>query len=87
MGECAHVRAWLRPSRQTSLTEGQVETLEFKRYFFDAAGQRISPWHDVPLQPAGATDDVFNFICEIPKGCVRMCAPVGEGASVSLLWG
>jgi hypothetical protein len=44
--------------------------LEFKRFFFDRSGNRISPWHDIPLQPEGAAADVFNFICEIPKGWV-----------------
>jgi inorganic pyrophosphatase len=40
--------------------------------FFTAgagAGARyISPWHDIPLSPAGANPAIFNFVCEIPRG-------------------
>ena len=29
-----------------------------------AAGQSISPWHDIPLHAEGG---LLNFVCEIPK--------------------
>lgn len=33
------------------------------------AQQVLSPWHDLPLRPAGEADPaVFNFVCEIPRG-------------------
>lgn len=45
--------------------EGEVYTLAYKA-FFTSAGKRFSPWHDIPLR----TDrtNVFNFVCEIPRG-------------------
>ncbi|XVE48662.1 hypothetical protein DITRI_Ditri01bG0020400 [Diplodiscus trichospermus] len=44
--------------------EGQPETLEYRVFFEDASGKKISPWHDVPLHLG---DGVFNFVVEIPK--------------------
>jgi inorganic pyrophosphatase len=41
---------------------GDAGTESF-RVFFDEAGKKISPWHDIPLK-AG---DLFNFVNEIPK--------------------
>ena len=55
---------------QTTESTGEAGTLQFKRYFKATGGGRVSPWHDVPLQPAGFPTDVFNFVCEIPKGYV-----------------
>ncbi|XP_038971635.1 soluble inorganic pyrophosphatase 6, chloroplastic-like isoform X2 [Phoenix dactylifera] len=43
---------------------GQPETLDYRAFFLDVSGKRISPWHDVPLHLG---DGVFNFIVEIPK--------------------
>jgi len=31
-----------------------------------ASGRVLSPWHDLPLRPAGAPAGVVNFLCEIP---------------------
>ncbi|XP_021287154.1 soluble inorganic pyrophosphatase 6, chloroplastic-like [Herrania umbratica] len=44
--------------------EGQPETLDYRVFFEDTSGTKISPWHDVPLHMG---DGVFNFIVEIPK--------------------
>nr|GMD07224.1 soluble inorganic pyrophosphatase 6, chloroplastic-like [Ipomoea batatas]GMD08788.1 soluble inorganic pyrophosphatase 6, chloroplastic-like [Ipomoea batatas] len=44
--------------------EGQPETLDYRVFFVDNSGKRVSPWHDVPLHLG---DGVFNFIVEIPK--------------------
>ncbi|XP_010943167.1 soluble inorganic pyrophosphatase 6, chloroplastic [Elaeis guineensis] len=44
--------------------EGQPETLDYRVFFLDGSGKKISPWHDVPLHLG---DGVFNFIVEIPK--------------------
>ncbi|KAI3448210.1 hypothetical protein Pfo_004875 [Paulownia fortunei] len=51
------------PQVQTK-EEGQPETLEYRVFFLDNSGKKISPWHDIPLHLGGG---VFNFIVEIPK--------------------
>jgi len=45
---------------------GQEETLEY-RLFFEDEGKKISPWHDIPLYPAGQPG-LLNFVVEIPRG-------------------
>ncbi|WCJ18130.1 Inorganic pyrophosphatase [Euphorbia peplus] len=44
--------------------EGQPETLDYRVFFLDHSGKKVSPWHDIPLNLG---DGVFNFIVEIPK--------------------
>ncbi|GER43285.1 inorganic pyrophosphatase [Striga asiatica] len=44
--------------------EGLPETLDYRVFFLDDSGKKISPWHDIPLHLG---DGVFNFIVEIPK--------------------
>uniref|UniRef100_A0A7N0V173 inorganic diphosphatase n=1 Tax=Kalanchoe fedtschenkoi TaxID=63787 RepID=A0A7N0V173_KALFE len=44
--------------------EGQAETLDYRVFFVDQGGKKVSPWHDIPLSLG---DGVFNFIVEIPK--------------------
>ncbi|CAL5434222.1 unnamed protein product [Camellia sinensis] len=44
--------------------EGQPQTLDFRVFFLDNSGKKVSPWHDIPLR---LDDGVFNFIVEIPK--------------------
>ncbi|GAV65111.1 Pyrophosphatase domain-containing protein [Cephalotus follicularis] len=44
--------------------EGQPETLDYRVFFLDNSGKRVSPWHDIPLRLGGG---VFNFVVEIPK--------------------
>ncbi|CAM8946297.1 unnamed protein product [Rhodiola kirilowii] len=44
--------------------EGQAETLDYRVFFVDQAGKKVSPWHDIPLSLG---DGVFNCIVEIPK--------------------
>ncbi|KAJ6846818.1 soluble inorganic pyrophosphatase 6, chloroplastic [Iris pallida] len=44
--------------------QGQPETLDYRVFFLDQSGKKVSPWHDIPLQLG---DGVFNFIVEIPK--------------------
>ncbi|KAE9595045.1 hypothetical protein Lal_00041254 [Lupinus albus] len=44
--------------------DGQPETLDYRVFFHDQSGKKVSPWHDIPLQLG---DGVFNFIVEIPK--------------------
>ncbi|GFP86831.1 soluble inorganic pyrophosphatase 1 chloroplastic [Phtheirospermum japonicum] len=51
------------PQIQTQ-EEGQPETLDYRVFFLDNSGKKISPWHDIPLHLG---DGVFNFIVEIPK--------------------
>jgi len=45
-------------------TEGNAD---FRVYFKNREGKRISPWHDIPLYADGECKTV-NFICEMPKG-------------------
>jgi len=44
---------------------GEEGTASFRRFFLDASGQEISPWHDLPLE-AGA-DGEYWMVTEIPK--------------------
>nr|ATJ00692.1 soluble inorganic pyrophosphatase 8 [Hevea brasiliensis] len=44
--------------------EGQPETLDYRVFFLDNSGKKVSPWHDIPLHLG---DGVFNFVVEIPK--------------------
>jgi len=49
----------------TTRTEGKEGTLEY-RLFFEKDGQRISPFHDIPLE-ADSASGIFNMVVEIPK--------------------
>ncbi|ESQ31433.1 hypothetical protein EUTSA_v10004681mg [Eutrema salsugineum] len=51
------------PQVQTT-QEGQSETLDYRVFFQDGSGKKVSPWHDIPLHLG---DGVFHFIVEIPK--------------------
>ncbi|XP_057433528.1 soluble inorganic pyrophosphatase 6, chloroplastic-like [Lotus japonicus] len=44
--------------------EGQPQSLDYRAFFVDQSGNKVSPWHDIPLQLGGG---VFNFVVEIPK--------------------
>ncbi|KAH7517702.1 hypothetical protein FEM48_Zijuj09G0092400 [Ziziphus jujuba var. spinosa] len=44
--------------------QGQPETLDYRVFFVDNSGKKISPWHDIPLHLG---DGAFNFVVEIPK--------------------
>ncbi|KAK9110813.1 hypothetical protein Sjap_018873 [Stephania japonica] len=44
--------------------EGLPETLDYRVFFLDTSGKKVSPWHDIPLHLG---DGVFNFVVEIPK--------------------
>eukprot|EP00928_Gymnodinium_smaydae_P006222 TRINITY_DN1217_c0_g1_i1.p1 TRINITY_DN1217_c0_g1~~TRINITY_DN1217_c0_g1_i1.p1 ORF type:complete len:825 (-),score=209.87 TRINITY_DN1217_c0_g1_i1:285-2759(-) len=50
-------------SKITTVTEGDITSRRY-RVHFELDGQRISPWHDIPLKN---DDGTFNFLCEIPK--------------------
>lgn len=56
-------RAIYKPEVQVK-EEGLPETLDYRVFFVDKSGKKVSPWHDIPLQLG---TDVFNFIVEIPK--------------------
>jgi len=43
---------------------------DYRLFFQDAAGNTISPWHDIPLY-ADEAAGVLNFVNEIPKGAVE----------------
>ncbi|KAM0031693.1 putative inorganic diphosphatase [Helianthus debilis subsp. tardiflorus] len=55
--------ALYRPDVQIK-EEGLPETLDYRVFFLDNSGKKVSPWHDIPLHVG---DGTFNFICEIPK--------------------
>ncbi|GAB2292068.1 Soluble inorganic pyrophosphatase 6, chloroplastic [Dionaea muscipula] len=57
-------RAVYNPELIQVKEEGQPQTLDYRVFFLDNSGKKISPWHDVPLNPGNG---VFNFIVEIPK--------------------
>jgi inorganic pyrophosphatase len=47
--------------------EGEKDTMAFRVFFKNQSGDRISPWHDIPLRNTDVPDS-FNFINEIPVG-------------------
>mmetsp|Transcript_3024 Transcript_3024/g.8553 ORF Transcript_3024/g.8553 Transcript_3024/m.8553 type:complete len:294 (-) Transcript_3024:112-993(-) len=55
------------PLAVTTVSEGQEGTASFRRFFVSPSGERISPWHDLPLD----TDDGKPFekwmVVEIPR--------------------
>ena len=57
----------------SNVVVGAPNTFEYKQYFTDDAGAKISPWHDISLKPTGAAADVFNMVTEISKmGTAKM---------------
>eukprot|EP00252_Welwitschia_mirabilis_P016899 TRINITY_DN37644_c0_g1_i1.p1 TRINITY_DN37644_c0_g1~~TRINITY_DN37644_c0_g1_i1.p1 ORF type:complete len:305 (-),score=54.22 TRINITY_DN37644_c0_g1_i1:159-1073(-) len=56
--------------------EGLSETLDYRVFFYDKSGRKISPWHDIPLQSGNG---IFNFVAEIPKeSSAKMEVATGE---------
>jgi len=49
------------------VVSGTPETLEYKMFFEDLHGSKMSPWHDIPLFPPRAPG-LLNFVVEIPRG-------------------
>lgn len=45
---------------------GSLYTLEYNAYYKNAAGEVISPWHDIPLW-ADEAAGVVNMVCEVPR--------------------
>ena len=57
------------PRPQALRAEGEPGTLEYALYYVDGkTGDKVSPWHSIPLRPPGRQYGVYRFICEIPKG-------------------
>ncbi|KAK6916242.1 Inorganic pyrophosphatase [Dillenia turbinata] len=56
-------RALYKPE-EIQIKEGQPETLDYRVFFLDHSGKKVSSWHDIPLHLG---DGVFNFVVEIPK--------------------
>jgi inorganic pyrophosphatase len=50
----------------TTTSAGEEGTTDY-RLFFVKDGQKISPWHDIPLF-ADKEKHIFNYVCEIPRG-------------------
>lgn len=69
-----HNKTWLPYARQfvhpavdsTGESIGTYGQTDFKYYFTNATGAKISPWHDIPL--FSEDEQALNFIVEIPKG-------------------
>jgi len=56
------------PSRVTTEMVGEMGTHEYRRFFKDAAsGERISPWHDIPLHTGASTPAELWMVTEISK--------------------
>jgi len=56
-------------SLQAFHVEGEPGTLSYALYFTNGVtGEKLSPWHDIPLRPVGAAYGTYRFVCEIPKG-------------------
>ncbi|CAH0485186.1 unnamed protein product [Peronospora farinosa] len=50
-------------------SEGTFGRTDYKLYFKNDKGEKISPWHDIPLYLTDSKDNSsYNFIVEIPKG-------------------
>lgn len=48
-----------------ALPAGAEGTLEYRVFFANQRGERISPWHSIPLFADGG---LLNMVCEIPRG-------------------
>lgn len=46
---------------------GSANSLEYRLFLENSAGQVISPFHDVPLYPNPADTSIVNFFIEIPR--------------------
>lgn len=57
-------RAIYRPENLVPKEQGLPQTLDYRVFFVDNSGKKVSPWHDIPLHLG---DGVFNFVVEIPK--------------------
>ncbi|CEG44432.1 sulfate adenylyltransferase [Plasmopara halstedii] len=59
----------LLDTSRSLMLEGTFGRTDFKLYFKNETGEKISPWHDISLHEVDLIDhEVFNFIVEIPKG-------------------
>jgi 3'-phosphoadenosine 5'-phosphosulfate synthase len=47
-------------------SEGTFGRTDYKLHFKNDKGEKISPWHDIPLH--ATANSSYNFIVEIPKG-------------------
>lgn len=49
--------------------QGQADAEDFALYYADDSGERVSPWHDIPLVNSSHSNDTYyNFVVEIPRG-------------------
>ncbi len=58
------LNAIYNPLQVQTKEDGQPETLDYRVFFHENSGKKISPWHDIPLHLG---DGAFNFVVEIPK--------------------
>lgn len=50
----------------TTVTRGSENTLEYRLFYKNAAGEIISPFHDIPCYVEGQ-DKVYNMVVEVPR--------------------
>ena len=57
----------------STVVEGETGTESYRQFFTDDSGAKISPWHDIALQPEGAGAATYNMVTEITKyGTAKM---------------
>ncbi len=49
---------------------GTPDTPDYRVFFYNTAGKKISPWHDIALTEPGTRIEqgVLRYVVEIPKG-------------------
>ncbi|KAG9133397.1 hypothetical protein Leryth_024112 [Lithospermum erythrorhizon] len=52
------------PQKIQTIERGHPQTLDYRVFFLNDSGKKISPWHDISLH---LEDGIFNFVAEIPK--------------------
>lgn len=50
--------------KATAIRSGEEATVEYRVFFRNQAGAKISPWHSIPLF---ADKGLLNMVCEIPR--------------------
>jgi len=66
-GDSAGSEAPISAAAVTTETEGIEGTPSFRRFFLSPSGERISPWHDIPLDTGDETPFEKWMVVEIPK--------------------
>jgi len=46
---------------------GRPNSLDYRLFFRDPKGNVVSPFHDIPLHPAGQPSNICNMVVEVPR--------------------